>query len=333
MPRIRSIKPEFCTSEQLAECSHSARLLFVECWMFCDDRGVHPLSHRRLKMECFPGDDVLESDVGGWFRELEAVGLVQVFEHAERLFFSVTGWHHQRIDKPSYKYPDPENSHSTPRAVDEWSTSDLRPFVDGSPAEGRGGERIGVERRGGERVVAEPSNGSDKSATRRQPAPLAVEGIVDDHATLRTEEWRKFVAAYKTHHPRARPGGSARKLYLARRKDYQPAELIEAVEGCHLSPFHSGQNDAGRKYQTLELILRSNKHVDEFREIYAAGGAVRQQSKNESFFQEVSGGHQNGIVDAVREQPGVSTVDGTADGGLQTDGHRRAAGGLLGGGG
>ena len=31
-----------------------ARLLFIGLWTFCDDRGVHPASAKRIKMEIFP---------------------------------------------------------------------------------------------------------------------------------------------------------------------------------------------------------------------------------------------------------------------------------------
>ena len=42
MARIRTIKPEFWTSEQVVDCSPTARLLFIGLWNFCDDGGVHP---------------------------------------------------------------------------------------------------------------------------------------------------------------------------------------------------------------------------------------------------------------------------------------------------
>ncbi len=42
MARIRSIKTEFWTAEQVMECSPIARLLFIGMWNFCDDGGNHP---------------------------------------------------------------------------------------------------------------------------------------------------------------------------------------------------------------------------------------------------------------------------------------------------
>ena len=57
MARIRTIKPEFCVSEQLAECSTNARLTFALMWMFCDDNGVHPAKYKTLKAQCYPLDE------------------------------------------------------------------------------------------------------------------------------------------------------------------------------------------------------------------------------------------------------------------------------------
>jgi hypothetical protein len=44
MARIRTIRPEFWTSEQVTECSMPARLLFIGLWNFCDDGGRMPYS-------------------------------------------------------------------------------------------------------------------------------------------------------------------------------------------------------------------------------------------------------------------------------------------------
>jgi len=79
MSRIRTIKPEFWISEQVMSCSHSARLLFIGLWNFCDDGGVHPANLRKLKAEVFPGDDVTLSDVDGWMKELIEQRLVAEF--------------------------------------------------------------------------------------------------------------------------------------------------------------------------------------------------------------------------------------------------------------
>lgn len=108
MGRIRTIKPEFWTAEQVVELSPIARLLFVGLWNFCDDGGRHPASPKTLKMEVFPGDDFTTEQVSGWISEAINQRLVLDYEVDGRRYWQVTGWHHQRIDKPSYRYPKPK---------------------------------------------------------------------------------------------------------------------------------------------------------------------------------------------------------------------------------
>ena len=108
MARIRSIKPEFWTAEQVMDLSLHARLLFIGLWNFCDDAGVHPAKVKTLKAEVFPSDDLTSSDVRRMLDECISQGLVQEYEVEGDTYWQVTGWHHQKIDQPTYKYPTPD---------------------------------------------------------------------------------------------------------------------------------------------------------------------------------------------------------------------------------
>jgi len=134
MARIRTVKPEFWTSEQVMECSPNARLLFIGMWNFCDDAGIHPASERTLKAEVFPGDDITTSNVRRWIDELLSNGLLFEYSAENRLYWQVTGWKHQRIDRPHFKFPKPN---------DEQSEMDLRSIDDRSTQEGNGMEGKG----------------------------------------------------------------------------------------------------------------------------------------------------------------------------------------------
>jgi hypothetical protein len=145
MARIRTIKPEFCTSEQIVECSTNARLLFVCMLCFCDDAGRHPANTKRLKMEVFPGDNFENSAIRSMVNELLRVGLLTEYTHEKSVFWQVTGWKkHQKIDRPSYKYP-PFGSDGKPIEFDEGSTNVRRVFDDHSPPEGNGMESKEME--------------------------------------------------------------------------------------------------------------------------------------------------------------------------------------------
>jgi hypothetical protein len=113
--RIRSIKPEFWASEQVMSCTHSARLLFIGLWNFCDDCGHHPLALRQIKALVFPGDDCITGEqVQDMIDELSTNGLVTVYVVAGRKYLEITGWRHQKIDKPQKpKFPQPIAERST----------------------------------------------------------------------------------------------------------------------------------------------------------------------------------------------------------------------------
>jgi len=156
MSRIRTVKPEFWTSEQVMECSPLARLAFIGMWNFCDDNGVHPASCKTLKAEVFPGDDLTAADVQSLVNELLQQRLLAEFHAESRRWWFVTGWHHQLINRPSKsRYPlpprpaplpkaagpeadqdQPETS-STPRSLTEDSVSPHGVFTERSLPEGK----------------------------------------------------------------------------------------------------------------------------------------------------------------------------------------------------
>ena len=83
MPRIRTIKPEYWTSEQVVELSIEARLAFIGLWNFADDWGRHPASARSLKLRVFPGDNI---DAEALVEELVANGLLFEYVRSRVLF-------------------------------------------------------------------------------------------------------------------------------------------------------------------------------------------------------------------------------------------------------
>lgn len=122
-----------------------ARLLFIGLWNFCDDGGVHPASVRSAKMEVFPGDEFTPDQILEWISELLAQGLFIEFKAADgKNYWKVALWEeYQKIDRPAYKYPQPQNSTKTRRTLDESSSS-----VRETPPPGREGK--GKESKGGE---------------------------------------------------------------------------------------------------------------------------------------------------------------------------------------
>lgn len=112
MSRIRTVKPEFWTSEQISKISRDARLLFIGIWNFSDDSGIHSACPARLKAEIFPLDgDITVADVEDLLRELVDQDLIDKHEVNSKKYIRVTGWgKHQRIDKPTYRHPWPNGT-------------------------------------------------------------------------------------------------------------------------------------------------------------------------------------------------------------------------------
>jgi len=168
MARIRTIKPSFWTSEQIVECSTNARLLFIGIWNFADDGGVIPASIKSLKMQIFPGDDFSSSEIGAMVNELLRVGLLIEYQADAKIYWAVSGWHHQKIDRPNLTHPQPILT-----KFDDRSSNDRRTLDEQSPPEGRGREGKGKERKGEENgALAEFENStSEKNQKPVQPSP------------------------------------------------------------------------------------------------------------------------------------------------------------------
>ena len=166
MARIRTIKPEFWTSEQVVECSPTARLLFVGLWNFCDDGGVHSASVKRPKMEVFPVDDFSAQQIADLITELRRAGLVVQYVAQGKWWWAVTGWHHQRIEKPSYRYPRQEIDDRSPtvlRPVDDYSTTILLRTGDGDGNGDGNGKGTGDVRETETEMETESISGRDET--------------------------------------------------------------------------------------------------------------------------------------------------------------------------
>ncbi|MGY4614791.1 hypothetical protein ACVWZ4_000018 [Bradyrhizobium sp. USDA 4472] len=120
MARYRTIKPEFWSSEQVMECSPIARLMFIGIWNFADDAGRCSYSPKTIKAQIFPGDDITVETIRGMVDELSSNGLVRLYVVDGKEYLQVTGWHHQKIDKPQkprHPEPPPQDSPNVRRMV------------------------------------------------------------------------------------------------------------------------------------------------------------------------------------------------------------------------
>lgn len=93
MARIRTIKPEFFTSEDIVELSAFARLLYIAIWCEADREGRLEWKPRTFKLRYFPADEV---NIDALCEEIISRGLVKIY--AEKLAYIPAFLDHQHIN-------------------------------------------------------------------------------------------------------------------------------------------------------------------------------------------------------------------------------------------
>ena len=119
--RIRSIKPEFWRSDDIAALALEDRLLFIGLWSYVDDSGIGIDKVAHICADLFAADlsesptEVLARVQGGLSR-LRERGLIVRYVVDGKSYLYIANWSkHQRIDKPSKRrYPLPDEGNPAP---------------------------------------------------------------------------------------------------------------------------------------------------------------------------------------------------------------------------
>lgn len=242
MARIRSVHPDLCVSETMAELSADLERTFVRLWTHCDDEGRCVDNARLIKAAIYPLHDAMtpvrvEKDLVA----LQQVGLIVRYVAEGVSVVQVCSW-------GEYQHPQRATASKLPPftaaagVLRESSASPPR-ALNAGVGEGEGeGEVVGEEAGGDIRRVFE----AWAEATERSKARL-------------TDERRKRIRRALT--------------------DYPLEDVIDAVRGVALSPFHCGQNERHTRYDDIDVILRDAKHVEQFRDLWRNDRPVQEQSK------------------------------------------------------
>ena len=103
--RIRTIKPEFWRSEDIAALSIEDRLLFIGLWSYVEDNGVGRDEPQLIQCDLYPLDTFTEASVRthGGLMHLSQQGLITRFEGPDgRRYLQINSWDkHQKINRPS----------------------------------------------------------------------------------------------------------------------------------------------------------------------------------------------------------------------------------------
>lgn len=201
MARIRTVKPEFWSSEQVMSCSPLARLLFIGVWNFCDDGGNHPMSPRTIKALVFPGDDITVEEVSSLLGELEGANLTLSYWAEGKNYLHVRGWKHQKIEKKNFKYPAPpsefdDQSASGRRQFAEESSTSRQPFDPGREGKGIGEDQHNSLHASGENST-DPTNAEFASVDPGADDPKSPREMTldwkPDHKTLKAYAFRMAI--------------------------------------------------------------------------------------------------------------------------------------------
>jgi hypothetical protein len=155
--RIRSIRPEFWTSEDIARLDWHDRLIYIGLWSYVDDNGVGRDVEPLVTAALFPLDESFSEAsvrVHGALMRLHAGGQIDRYTVDGKPFLYVTKFStHQKINRPSGdRYPLPSCADAV---LSEPSVSDsVRAHADSPLGEGEKGRR-------GEELLSDESDETD----------------------------------------------------------------------------------------------------------------------------------------------------------------------------
>lgn len=109
MARIRSLKPEYATSEAMAELSIPCMMHFALLWTYADDEGRGIDNPRLIKAAIWPlRDEIGAAEVEDFQCELAKHGRIVRYESGGKRLFQIANFtEHQRPQKPSPSSYDP----------------------------------------------------------------------------------------------------------------------------------------------------------------------------------------------------------------------------------
>ena len=108
MARIRTIKPEFFTSENIVALSPFARLLFIATWCEADREGRLTWKPKTFKMRYLPADDL---DINELCNELISNGLVCLYGEGLAYIPTFQKHHHVRGRVDHQRQPEDVRGH------------------------------------------------------------------------------------------------------------------------------------------------------------------------------------------------------------------------------
>jgi hypothetical protein len=107
MARIRTVKPEFFTSEDIVSLSPLARLLYIAIWCEADKEGRLVWKPLTFKLRYFPADNC---DIKALCDEIVTAGMVQLYGNGYAVVPTFKAHQHINPRESASQLPDPDAS-------------------------------------------------------------------------------------------------------------------------------------------------------------------------------------------------------------------------------
>lgn len=282
MGRIRSLKPEILEDERTAGLSMPAFRLFIGSILIADDHGGLRANAAQLAGAVYWATDLenKEAIAEAALAELAEAGLLVIYQVRGQRYAAIRNWaKHQRVDRPGRpRVPQPDDADAvditetikSSRIDRESIANDSRATRVSHATDLRSSEHRNIgssEHRIVEHGNEQPDGGTEpapRDPPAKTPAALTKTKARD---LIQSPIVERVIEHYMSYHPRAKPDEKERALIRKRLKEGRTEDdLKRAIDGCHVSPWHCGDNPGGNKYQSLELIVRDAKHVTTFLE-------------------------------------------------------------------
>lgn len=231
--RIRSIKPEFWSSDDIAALCWEDRLLFIGLWSYVADSGVGRDNPKLITADLFPlEDDPLETlaTVSRGLASLSAAGLITRYSVAGKRYLHINAWtDHQKIDRPTRSpFPPPTCDDAV---IEESSRANREPSPPGS-------RDLGNEGAGEQGSEGSPAIAAD------------------------TDPLDRFDEFWDTYAKKVDRKKAEAKWRLAlKRKDVTPDRLIEAAR--QYVTWERANNEGGRYVMDPARWLNGHRWEDE----------------------------------------------------------------------
>lgn len=186
MARIRTIKPEFFTSDDIVSMTPLARLFYVSLWCEADRDGLLSWNIKTLKMRYLPADDISIDEIA---QQLIDNDLVRLYEVDGKTYAVIPKFtEHQVINNK-------ERTSSIPAPAEG-------NYIDATftRESGVNGERKGKEGKGKEGKGKERKEGKEQVTTGSATQPFAVS--ISEQGEAKTESptagiWSAYSHAYQ----------------------------------------------------------------------------------------------------------------------------------------